>query len=120
MDKNDEIVEVEVESEKIDTPKENNNVPKKTLSDYSNKIHFYTSLALLGSKYGFTAMILSALSGFIFTILYSENHSSTMLILLIVCFSLTLVSLIFYILGLIARSLAKKYMKKDPNYSSEL
>ncbi len=119
MDKNDEVVEVEVEKEKIDTPK-NNEKPKKTLSDYSNKIHFYTSLALLGSKYGFTAMILASLSGFIFSILYSENHSSTMLILLIVCFSLAFVSLLFYVAGLICGSLAKKYMKKDPNYSSKL
>ncbi|HBM70113.1 MAG TPA: hypothetical protein DEF61_05230 [Firmicutes bacterium] len=119
MDKKDEIVEVEVEKEKIDTPKKND-TPKKTLSDYSNKIHFYTSLALLGSKYGFSALILSSLSGFIFSILYSENHSSTMLILLIVCFSLAFISLIFYIVGLIASSLAKKYMAKDPNYSSKL
>lgn len=117
--KNDDIVEVEVTEEKLNEVSRQSK-PKKTLDNYTNKIHFYTSFAYLGSRYGFSAMILAGLAGLVFTILYSENKYSGFLTLLIVCFALCGIAAIFYVASLVARHLAKKYMAKDPNYQDKL
>ncbi len=119
MENKDEIIEVEVTDEKLNAPKKEDK-PKKTLDDYSSKIRFYGSLAYLGSRYGFTGMILAGLAGLVFSILYSENKATSFLALVIVCFSFCLLFAIFYVVGLIAKSLARKYMAKDPNYQDKV
>ena len=85
MENKDEIIEVEVTDEKLNAPKKEGK-PKKTLDDYSSKIRFYGSLAYLGSRYGFTGMILAGLAGLFFSILYSENKATSFLALVIVCY----------------------------------
>lgn len=119
MENKDKIIEVEVTDEKLNAPKKEGK-PKKTLDDYSSKIRFYGSLAYLGSRYGFTGMILAGLAGLVFSILYSENKATSFLALVIVCFSFCLLFAIFYVVGLIAKSLARKYMAKDPNYQDKI
>lgn len=119
MENKDEIIEVEVTDEKLNAPKKEDK-PKKTLDDYSSKIRFYGSLAYLGSKYGLIGMLLAGAAGFIFSILYSENNTTPFFILIIVCFAFCALFAIFFVIGLIARSLARKYMAKDPNYQDKI
>ncbi len=119
MENKEDIIEVEVTDEKLNAPKKESK-PKKTLDDYSSKIRFYGSIAYLGSRYGFTGMILAALAGLVFSILYSENKSTSFLVLVIVCFAFCALFAIFSILGLIAKRIARKYMAKDPNYEDKL
>lgn len=119
MENKEEIIEVEVTDEKLNAPKKEGK-PKKTLDDYSSKIRFYGSLAYLGFKYGLIGMLLAGAAGFIFSILYSENKATSFLALVIVCFSFCLLFAIFYVVGLIAKSLARKYMAKDPNYQDKI
>ena len=111
----DDIIDVEVLSETQAEVKEQKK-PKKITSDHSRAIEFWGRLSRVFTRLGSSLIFGFGFSALAFTILFSQGGLLIFLVLLCLAWSLTGLSLIAIILGIIFRKIMISYMKKDPNY----
>ena len=110
-----DVIDVEVLDESVDEHPEES-APKKLRSDKRKQIIFWGSLASTCTRYALTLFLLGAFGGLAFAIVYGEMQAVFQLVLMIIAFSISGLGIMAGILGIIARKIAIRYMKQDPNY----
>lgn len=115
MERPDDFIDVEVLSEttaEVEKPQQ----PKKITSDHSRSIEFWNKLSQSFWRFGSSFFFLFAIAGLTFSILYSQSNFMVHFVFMIICWSMTGLSVVSVILGLLFRRITISLMKKDPNY----
>ena len=114
-----DVIDVEVIDETLDEHPEEA-TPKKVKSDKRKQIVFWGSLSSTCTRYALTLFLLGALGGLAFAIVYGEMQATFQLVLMIIAFSISFLGIVAGVIGLIARKIAIRYMKQDPNYENQV
>lgn len=120
-EKNNGVIEVEVESMSYDDKAPASPEPSRVLDDHHKSIYFFgkASSVLLGVSY--PGFFLALISGLVFSILYSESNGNTArLILMIVSWCLAGLFVLAFALGMLFRHLMRKLKAKDPNFQKKV
>lgn len=115
-----DVIDVEVLDETLDELPEQEVAPKKVTSDKRKQIIFWGSLSSTCARYALTLFLLGALGGLAFAIVYGEMKATFQLVLMIIAFSISFLGIVAGVVGFIARKIAIKYMKLDPNYEHQV
>ena len=114
-----DVIDVEVLDETLDERPEEV-TPKRAKSDKRKQIVFWGSLSSTCTRYALTLFLLGALGGLAFAIVYGEMKATFQLVLMIIAFSISFLGIVAGVVGFIARKIAIKYMKQDPNFENQV
>ena len=111
-----EIIDAEVISETLsESPK--SETPKKVRTDdHSGPIDFYGKWSLRLLRFGRIGLFVFTVMGFAFSILFSQGNLLIHLVLLLIGWSMSAISLLAMILGYVFLRRKIFHMKQDPNY----
>ena len=120
MPNEEDIIDAEVISETTHRVEDNDVKPKRVESDHSKQIARYARWSGHLFHFGRRFVFLGLALGLVFSILHSQSGNVAFLVLLIVFFSLSALSILAAILGYFFQRRMLAHMAQDPNFERYL